>query len=216
MKFFLTSTGITNKSMVSKLFELVGKRPEDMAVAYVPTAINVASVANKRWAIDNIRRLDDLRIGTIDIVDFAAIPKEMWLPRLENSDVIYVEGGTPAYLKDEMEKAGLIGLFSTNFANKVYVGCSSGSSVLGKKIIKSTTEEPGYNIIDGFGLMDFSIRPHYGISGKALFTHDLMQELAEELETSFYLLDDNSGIVIEDGDLEVVSEGKWELIKKTE
>ncbi len=214
MKLLLTSRGITNQSLLDKLIEMVGKQPEEMTVAYVPTAVNVSSSPNKGWAIDSLKRLDEMKVANIDIVDFSAIPKEMWLPRFERADVIYVEGGTPSYLADEMRKAGLVELFSTALADKVYVGCSAGSNVLGEVIIKSMKEEPGYKIDKGFGLVNFSIRPHFARGDRTLFTEDLIQELAQKLQTTIYAIDDDSGIAIENDKLEIISEGKWKKFEK--
>jgi dipeptidase E len=214
MKLLLTSTGLTNKSLRNKFIEMVGKQPEEMTVAYVPTAINISSSPDKRWAIDNIRRLDDMKIGNIDIVDFSAVPKEVWLPRLEKADAIYVEGGTPSYLKEEMIKAGLVELFNSTLVDKVYVGCSAGSNVLGEKIIKSMKQEPWYKVEDGFGLVDFTIRPHYARGDRTFFDDDKIQQLAKELNTTIYAIDDDSGIAVIGGDLEVISEGKWKRFEK--
>ena len=41
MKLLLTSAGITNPSIAKALFELTGKRPEEITVVFVPTASNV-------------------------------------------------------------------------------------------------------------------------------------------------------------------------------
>jgi dipeptidase E len=209
MKYILTSTGITNKSLQDKLIQMVGKGFEEMAVAYIPTAINVASVQNKRWAIDNIVRLDAMKIACIDIVDFSAVPKEMWLPRLEKADVLYFEGGNPFYLMEQMQKANFIELMNTNLADKVYVGCSAGSTILGQIIIKRIKEEPGYKIGDGFSLVDFNIRPHYLDPEKANITEELIQKIAQEHEKTIYAIDDETGIAVEDGNMEIISEGKW-------
>ena len=214
MKLFLTSTGLTNKSLINKFIEMVGKQPKEMTVAYVPTAINTSSSPDKRWSIDNLRRLDDMKVANIDIVDFSAIPKEMWLPRFERADAIYVEGGTPAYLKSEIEKAGLIELFKTTLSDKVYVGCSAGSNVLGEIIIKSMKKEPWYKVEDGFKLFNFTIRPHYLRGDRTFFNDDVIQKLAKDLNTTIYAIDDESGIAIDGDKLEVISEGKWKKFEK--
>ena len=41
MKLLLTSGGLTNKSIVKALFDLVGKKPEDTSLVFIPTASNV-------------------------------------------------------------------------------------------------------------------------------------------------------------------------------
>jgi peptidase E len=43
MKLLLTSAGITNDSIAKALFELVGKKPEDTTVVFIPTASNIIS-----------------------------------------------------------------------------------------------------------------------------------------------------------------------------
>jgi len=214
MKLLLTSTGITNESLRNKLIEMVGKQPGEMTVAYVPTAFNTSSKPDKRWAIDNIIRLNEMKVANIDIVDFSAIPVELWLPRMERSDVIYVEGGSPTYLADEMREANFIEILNTKLADKVYVGCSAGSNVLGKIIIKSMKNEPGYKSEAGFGLVDFSIRPHFLRKDRTLFTGAFIQSLAKKLETTIYAIDDDSGIAVEGDKIEIISEGRWKKFEK--
>ena len=53
MKLLLTSGGITNKSIADALFELVGKKPEDTALVFIPTAANVET-GDKSWFINDL------------------------------------------------------------------------------------------------------------------------------------------------------------------
>ncbi len=209
MKLLLTSQGITNKSLQDKFIEIVGKDPSEMSVAYIPTAINTSSNPNKRWVIDSLRKLDDMKIANIDIVDISAISKDIWLPGIERADVIYVEGGDPMYLKEQFMNTDLINLLSTSNSEKVYVGCSAGSNILGEIIIKSTKDEIGYKTEKGLGILNFSIRPHFLRGDRGQFSEEFIQELAEKLNTTIYAIDDNSAIAIEDGNIEIVTEGKW-------
>jgi dipeptidase E len=41
MKILLTSGGITNDSIKTALFDLVGKKPEDASLVFIPTASNI-------------------------------------------------------------------------------------------------------------------------------------------------------------------------------
>ena len=41
MKLLLTSAGIKNKTIAKALFELVGKKPADISLVFIPTASNV-------------------------------------------------------------------------------------------------------------------------------------------------------------------------------
>lgn len=212
MKLLLTSTGMTNETIKNKFIGMVGKQPEEMSLAYIPTAINVSDKPDKRWAIDNIVRLDAMGIGNLDIIDFSAIPKELWLPRLESVDVIFVEGGNPSYLISQMKKSGF-----ADFLQKytgLYVGCSAGSNVLGEVVIKSSKEAPGYSKEEGFGLINFSIRPHFYREDRTQFSEELVAELAKKYRSDFYAIDDNSAIAVEGGNVMVVSEGRWKKFDK--
>jgi len=214
MKLLLTSTGITNESIKKKFIEMVGKQPEEMTVAYIPTAVNVARPIDKRWIINNLIELDQMKVGKIDIVEFSAIPKEIWLPRLKQADVIMVGGGNPYHLIYSMRKAGLSDILKDLIAGKVYVGCSAGSVILGKVIIttaprKYSEEIPEFEGDKGFEYVDFSIRPHFYNPDRPQFTEDTVQELANTYQSTFYAIDDNSAVAVENGKVEVISEGKW-------
>lgn len=216
MKLFLTSTGITNATLRQKLVELVGKPLEETTVCYVMTAINVSHVLDKRWAVNNIRRLDDMKVKNIDILDFAAVSKEIWLARVELADVIYVEGGTPTYLASEMERTGFLEVIK-EYPNKVYVGCSASSMILGEVYIKSSAEESLYKIEKGLGFYNFSIRPHFYRKDKSHFlTEEFVATVAKNNNTTIYAIDDDTGISIEDGKPVVISEGKWSKFDASE
>lgn len=215
MKLLLTSTGITNQTIQDKFLEMVGKQPKDISLAYIPTAINTHPSPNKDWAIDNIVRLNKMGIGAIDIVDFSAIPREMWLSRLKNADALFVEGGMPFYLMDKMKETGLDQLLTTRLKDKVYVGCSAGSNVLGKVIIKSAKDVPeGYKLQDGLSIVNFSIRPHFFRSDRSQFTREMIAEFAKKYGSVFYAIDDDTAIAVEDGQVTVISEGKWEKFEE--
>ncbi len=211
MKLLLTSEGIRNKTIEDKFFELVGKKPGDITVAYIPTSVTMAPVTDKRWMINSLKKLDQLGIGQIDIVDFSAVPKENWLPRLQAADVIYVEGGHGSYLVEQAEKSGFSDEIKDLLENRVYVGCSAASMFMGEFVVGSSLEGTPPK---GLGLVDFSIRPHFLRSDHPMFPEEKVQELAHELDSDFYAIDDDTAIVVVDGKVEVVSEGKWKKFEK--
>lgn len=220
MKLLLTSTGITNKTIENKFIEMVGKRPEDMTLAFIPTAANVARPPDKHWIINNFVSLAQMKIGKIDIVDISAIPEEIWLPRLKQADVIMAGGGNPYHLIYWMRKTDLSNILKDLIKDKVYVGCSAGSVILGKVIVttapkKYIEEIPEFEGDNGFEYVDFSIRPHFYRPDRPQFTDDSVQELADKYQSTFYAIDDDSAIAVSDGQIEVVSEGKWKLFEKT-
>jgi len=56
MKFLLTSSGLTNKSISKALFDLVGKELNDTIIAFIPTASNV-EMGNKEWFIKDLNNI---------------------------------------------------------------------------------------------------------------------------------------------------------------
>ncbi|MEI6498631.1 MAG: Type 1 glutamine amidotransferase-like domain-containing protein [bacterium] len=222
MKLLLTSTGLTNESLTEKFIEMVRKKPEELTVAYIPTAANVARPPDKHWVINNFIELHNMKVRTIDIVDISAIPKEIWLPRLERADAIMVGGGNPYHLLYWMKRSGLLKIFKDLIKEKVYVGCSAGSTILGKTLIstapkKYIEEIPEFEGNAGLGYIDFTIRPHFYNPDRPQFTDDSVQELASELDTTIYTIyaiDDNTGIAIENNEIEVISKGKWKKFER--
>ena len=92
MKLLLTSGGITNKSIAEALWELVGKKPEDTSLVFVPTASNV-EVGDKGWLIEDLKNLQKQNFRSIDIADISALPKEVWLPKFQK---VYILDDTSA------------------------------------------------------------------------------------------------------------------------
>ena len=68
MKLLLTSGGITNELIAMALFDLVGKKPEDTLLAFIPTALNV-EVGDKSWLINDLVNLKKQNFKSIDIAD---------------------------------------------------------------------------------------------------------------------------------------------------
>ena len=100
------------------------------------------------------------------------------------------------------------------YEDKVYVGSSAGSMVLGKVIVKNDKDnKTGYRCESGLGIVDFSVRPHAYNPDKLHFTKELLLNLGKESSSDFYVIDDESAVVVKDNKVSVVSEGKWEKIK---
>ena len=88
MKLLLTSGGITNKSIADALFDLVGKKPEDTSVVFIPTAANIDK-GDKTWLIDDLINLKRQNFKSIDIADISAVEQKIWRPKLEEADILF-------------------------------------------------------------------------------------------------------------------------------
>ena len=98
MKLLLTSAGISNDSIKKSFFDLVGKKPEDISLAFIPTASNVEKGDKKDWFIKDLIVLKNLNLKSISIVDISAIERNIWEPQLKEADVLYFEGGNTFHL----------------------------------------------------------------------------------------------------------------------
>ena len=215
MKLLLTSDGITNKSITKALFELVGKKPEETRLTFIPTAMNFSS-GDKSWFADALFEIRNLNLKHLDIVDISALPKEVWLPRLESADVLFFSGGTSVHLMYCLRKSGLIDLLPGLLKTKVYAGLSAGSTVAAPDIGLSRKEAKikhekifGYNSEEGLGLVDFYVQAHLNSPEFPERSEKSLSEFAKSFGKTIYALDRNSALKIIDGKVEVISEGKY-------
>ena len=106
MKLLLTSGGITNKLMENEILALTKKPASKLHVAFVPTAANPED-GDKRWLIKDLQALVNMGIGTIDVVDISALPRDIWQKRLKKADVLEFGGGNTFHLLYWIKKSGL-------------------------------------------------------------------------------------------------------------
>lgn len=217
MKLLLTSGGITNKSIARALFDLVGKKPENTSVVFIPTASNVEK-GDKTWLIDDLINLKKQNFKSVDIADISAVGENIWRPKLEEADVLFFEGGDTYYLMEWINKSGLAHLLPNLLKSKVYVGVSAGSMVTNKNLalgisqivyeedLDKTEEIPGLNFVD------FYLLPHLNSPYFKNLREDFIKESVRNIPEKIYVLDDNSALKVVDGKVEVISEGKWFVI----
>ena len=213
MKLLLTSGGLTNKSIVKALFELVGKKPEDTTLCFIPTASNV-EMGNKWWFINDLINIHKQNFKSISIADISAVPEEIWKPQLEEADVLFFEGGNTYHLMRWINKSGLVNILPKLLESKVYVGLSAGSMatapdlalLLSQTIYGDDMEEKE---MKGLGFVDFYFLPHLNSPYFPARMEENAKKVATELSKKIYFLDDQSALKVVDGKVEVISEGKY-------
>ena len=217
MKLLLTSGGITNELIAMALFDLVGKKPEDTLLAFIPTALNV-EVGDKSWLINDLVNLKKQNFKSIDIADISAVDEKIWRPKLEGADVLYFEGGNCYHLMEWINRSGLAGLLPELLKNKVYAGASAGSMVTSKdlalKISQMVYEEDldKTQDIPGLNFVDFYFLPHLNSPDFEKIREDFIKETVKGMPEKIYALDDNSALKVVNGKVEVISRGKWFMI----
>jgi len=213
MKLLLTSGGITNKSIADALFELVGKKPEDTSLVFIPTASNVEK-GDKDWLIDDLVNLKKQNFKSIDIADISAIDKKLWLPRMEEADVLFFEGGNTYHLMEWMNKSGLTEILPELLKTRVYAGLSAGSMVTNPDLdVRMSQIIYGEDFekvtMTGLNYVDFYFLPHLYSPYFPERMEENIKKIAKELTRKIYALDDQSALKIVDGKIEIISEGKY-------
>jgi dipeptidase E len=212
MKLLLTSGGISNRSIVAAFNELVGKSPSEIKVGYIPTAATVEA-GNKDWIINDFINFWRYGYKWIDIIDPSAASVD-WKNRLSNVDVIMLSGGNTFHLLDQARKTGFGEWLKENLKNKVYVGGSASSILMGPTIgtagglgARGDENLPGLTDLTGLGVVDFEIAPHLPVR----ISFDQVKDYATKNNKKIYALDDQSAVKVVDSKEEVISEGQWEV-----
>jgi dipeptidase E len=215
MKLLLTSNGLSNQSIAKALFELVGKPASETTVVFIPTAMNVAR-GNKDWFINDLYNIKKQEFKFIDIVDISALPKEVWLPKLERGDVLFFSGGNPYHLMYWLKESGLAELLPELLKTRVYAGISAGSIVVNPGIAYPSDdkklyykEQFGYSSERALNFVDFYFYPHFNSSGHTFSRKEYMEKTAEKTKKTVYGLDDESALKIIDDVVTVVTEGEY-------
>lgn len=214
MKLLLTSSGITNKSIADALFSLIGKKPEDTTLVFIPTAANVET-GDKNWLISDLLNLKKLNFKSIEITDISAVDEKIWRQSFEGADVLFFEGGNTYHLMECLNKSGLTKMLPELLKNKVYVGVSAGSMVTNKDLLlKSSQSLYGEDLdknyeMTGLNYVDFYFLPHLNSDYFVNLRENLIKDALKNIREKIYVLDDNSALKIIDEKIEVISEGKW-------
>jgi dipeptidase E len=214
MKLLLTSGGLTNKSIEKALFELVGKKPEDTILCFIPTAATW-EMGDKDWFINDLINIQKRGFNAVSIVDISALPEDRWKPQIDEADILFFSGGYTYHLMDWINKSGLIKLLPEYMKTKVWVGISAGSMVtnpdLSAKISQAVYGEDfdkSYEV-EGLNYVDFNFLPHLNSPHFPNLVEEKIKKLAETTSRKIYALDDQSALKVVDGEVEVITEGKY-------
>jgi dipeptidase E len=218
MKFLLTSAGIKNTSIRNALVDLLGKPIAESSALCIPTAAYAnPGGAGHAWRFISGREgrtpMCELGWKSLGVLELTALPsmgKELWVPMVQETDVLLVNGGDPLYLCHWMRQSGLADLLPSLRA--VYVGLSAGSMVMTPRIGEDFVGwKPPTGGDRTLGVVDFSIFPH--LDHEILPDNSMAdaERWAAGMPVQCYAIDDQTAIKVVDGAVEVVSEGHWKL-----
>ena len=220
MRLLLTSAGIKNTSIHDALVDLLGKPIAESSALCIPTATYGHPMAGPgaAWRFISGREprcpmsgLGWKSLGVLELTALPSLDEERWVPMVQETDVLLVDGGDALYLCHWMRQSGLADLLPS-LRETVWVGLSAGSMVMTPRI---GDDFVGWKSPTGsdstLGIVDFSIFPH--------LDHELLPEntmadaerWAAGIPGPAYAIDDETAIRVVDGTVEVVSEGHWKL-----
>lgn len=208
MKLLLTSAGITNNSIANSLEKLVGFGRAKIKIGLIPTAMN-AEEGNKDWFISELNDLNKHGFNWVDVVDFSA-DDTPWQKRLEQVDVVFVNGGNTFHLLNQIRKHKFDSWLLKALETKVYLGVSAGSIVVAPTIKIASCEPADENVpkitdFTGLKLVNFEISPHT----PEVVSYKTITKYAKLTSHPIYALDNNSAVEVVDGKIEIISEGEW-------
>ena len=219
MKLLLTAAGISNPSIHRALVDLLGKPIAESKALFIPTAIYALPGGG-----DIARRVLCGALGfpfcdfgwkSLGLLELTALPsmkRELWVPMVQETDVLLVGGGDCQYLSYWMQQSGLTELMPELLSKTVYVGLSAGSMVMTRYGTTYGHHTLAAESGKSLGLVDFALHPHLDHEWFPENSLANLEKLAAMLPVPSYLIDDQTAIKVLDGNIEVVSEGQWKLV----
>jgi len=220
VKLLLTSGGITNPSIQNALVGLLGKPIAESSALCIPTAMHaMRGGARNAWRFisgqepsNPMCNLGWQSVGVLELTALPSVERELWVPMVQETDVLLVGGGDPLYLCYWMRQSGLADLLPS-LRETVYVGLSAGSMIMaptvGEDFVRWTPPSGGQETL---GVVDFAMFPHLGHEKLPDNTLANAEKWAARLPGPGYAVDDQTAIKVTDGTVEVISEGHWQLL----
>ena len=219
MKLLLTSAGIKNPSINEAMLDLLGKPIAECDALCIPTAsyghaphgLHGAYRFITGRATTPMCELGWKSLGVLELTALPTLDRELWVPLVEETDVLLVNGGDALYLAHHMRESGLADLLPSLRA--VWVGLSAGSMVMTPRIGEDfkVWDPPGGGD-RALGIVDFSIFPHLENPDLPWNTMETAGRWAADIGGPAYVVDDQTAIKVSNGTVDVVSEGQWKLL----
>jgi dipeptidase E len=216
VNFLLTSAGIKNANINAALLDLLGKPIAESDALCIPTAsyghaprgIHGAYRFITGQATTPMIELGWKSLGVLEISALSTLDRDLWLPVIEQTDVLLANGGDALYLAHHMRASGLADLLPS--LSPVWVGLSAGSMVMTPRIGEDfKVWSPPGGVDAALGIVDFSIFPHVDHPDLPENTMAEAERWAAGLGNPAYAIDDDTAIKVVEGAVVVVSDGNW-------
>ena len=222
MKLLLTSAGIRNASLHAALMDLLGKPIAECRALCIPTALHGHPYGSpeKSWNFvagqeprNPMSGLGWKSVGLLELTALSSIPAAHWQSWVRQADVLLVNGGDALYLAHWMRESGLAAFLET-LPDMVWVGLSAGSMAMAPRVGDDfiAMKPPLTGEDRALGVVGFSIFPHLDNPECPENTLPAARQWAAGLGCPGYAIDDETGIRVVDGRVDVISEGHWEFL----
>ena len=216
MKAILASHDLTKvRGGVELAEKMTGKPRNNINIAVINEAAAV-EFGDHRWAIDTLKNLADNFGGSIEIVHLMALSKDQIRDRINANDMVFVLGGSPEWLKIVFDKTGFSDMRPEILKNKLYVGSSAGSMILGHRS-SNKVQEQMYGTAEYFGVekyldwLDLSVLPHFEITGGDRSKKWATCE-SKSVNYPVYALSDRAAVVVDDDKISVIGDDYLKLV----
>src|SRR5918998_4062606 len=201
MRFLLTSAGIKNGSIHEALVDLLGKPIPESNALCIPTATHALGQPELAWRFISgqeprtpMCELGWKSLGLLELTALPSIDEARWVPVVQETDVLLVNGGDALYLCHWMRQSGLADLLPS-LHETVWVGLSAGSIVMTPKIGEDfVIWKPPTGGDEALGIVDFSIFPHLDHPDLPDNTMAAAESWATGLTNPAYAIDDDTAI----------------------
>src|SRR5207302_5807597 len=149
-------------------------------------------------ADDSMTSLPWKSIGLLELAALPSLGRDLWVPWVEQTDVLLVNGGDALYLAHHMRESGLAELLPS--LDAVWVGLSAGSMVMAPRVGDDfkVWNPPGGGD-SALGVVDFAIFPHVDHPILPENTMAAAEQWAAVLPNPAYAIDDETAIRVVDG-----------------
>src|SRR5450432_696139 len=202
MKLLLTSAGIKNASIRDALVGLLGKPIAESNALCIPTAgyghPQVSPGGAWRFISGQepstpMCELGWKSLGVLELTALPSIDEAQWVPVVQETDALLVDGGDPMYLCYWMRQSGLADLLPS--LRGVWVGLSAGSMVMtpsiGEDFVRWSPPGGGDKTL---GIVDFAMFPHVDHENMPDNSMANAEKWAATMPVPAYAIDDQTAI----------------------
>lgn len=162
-KLFLCASA---DEVLNDIVKHLPKPPKDLKIAFIPTAAEVES-GDLWWLKADRNKVKKLGFQVTEFT-ITGLNYDQIKEKIKQTDVIFVAGGNTFYLLDQAIKSGFDRVLKEEIENKIYIGSSAGSMIVGKRIdlvstIDDQSKAPNLKS-NGLGIIDIALLPHWGSS----------------------------------------------------